>query len=73
MALTYLFLHWHWLLPSHVGHHELPELELLWAWEPAASSRAFRVSESKRSQPGFPDGNQKEKSVHGEDLMSFEV
>lgn len=62
MAIMYLFLYWRWLLPSHAGHHELPELELSRAWEPEVSSRAFQVSERKRSQPGFSDGNQKENS-----------
>ena len=34
-------LHRRWLLLSHVGHHELPELELSRAWELVASSKAF--------------------------------
>ena len=61
---------WWWLVPNHANHHELLKLELLWAWERMASSRAFRIGESKSSQGSLSNGDEKEESLFGEDSMS---
>ena len=44
--LLHLYHRW-WQYPSPAIHHELCQLELSWAWEPKASSRAFGISEAK--------------------------
>ena len=48
MFLSSVMLHLRWLFLSPAVCHELFKLELSWAWEPPASSRAFRIGESKR-------------------------
>lgn len=63
MILHPLRAHWWWLPSSPVGHHELLELELLWAWDQTVSLRAFRNCESKRSQPNFLDGDKEESGI----------
>lgn len=45
--------HRRWLSTSTAVHHELCQLELLWAWEPTASSRAFGTGESKEPKTWF--------------------
>ena len=62
-----------WLSPSPAVSHELLKLELPGAWEPLASSRAFRFSEGERSQGDLLDGNHEEKIIFGEIEMSVEV
>ena len=57
--LLHLYHRW-WQYPSPAIHHELCQLELSWAWELKASSRAFGISESKKPKPGFFNGNQEE-------------
>lgn len=60
---------WWWLFPSPANHHELLELELPWAWEPMASSRAFQSGEGKSSHDSLSNGDKEEESLFGEDLM----
>ena len=49
--------------------HELRQLELPWAWEPTASSRAFRIGESKEPDPGFSNGNEEKEFLFGKTEM----
>ena len=62
--LLHLYHQW-WLYPNPTVHYELCQLELLWAWEPTASLRAFRINESKEPKLGFFNGNQEEEFLHG--------
>ena len=73
MAFPHLTLYRQWLSLSHAGPYELLGLELPRARKPAVSSRAFRSSEGKRSQFGFPEETKKEKFVYGENLMPLKV
>ena len=63
MFLPSVMLHLRWLFLSPTVCHELFKLELPWAWEPPASSRAFRIGESKRPQGDFSHGNEEEEVV----------
>ena len=65
MSLLLHLYHRRWLYPNPAIHDELCQLELLWAWEPMTSSRAFGINESKEPKPGFFNGNQEEEFLFG--------